>query len=408
MAESSLPAPSSAGLSPGRLVAGGRFADVAAARTRAVGIVGAGVAGLALAAALRRRGIGHRVYEQAPAFGEVGAGIQLAPNATRLLDRLGLGPALAAVAVRPAAIEMRAWDSGEVLGRTELGESCVAQYGAPYLTMHRADLHRVLAALVDPRSIVLGARIDKIAEDADGVGLAYADGRQDRVAVLVGADGVRSAVRAGLHPDQPRYSGHTIYRGLVPADAAPWLAEAPRVVLWLGPGKHAVAYPVSGGRQISFGATFPTPTHDGGESWSAPADPAAVLAAYEGWHPDLRDLLAQADRVSRWALHDRDPIPTWSTARITLAGDAAHPMLPFVAQGANQAIEDAFTLARQLAHVRVSTALARYEHARKTRTERVQSISRGNATALHDGSRPDPEQQRAQQQWLYGFDAEEG
>lgn len=377
-------------------------------RSGVVGIVGAGVAGLTLAAALRRRGIGYRVFEQAPEFGEVGAGIQLAPNATRLLDRLGLGPALAEVAVRPAAVELRTWDSGAVLNRTELGDRCVAEYGAPYLALHRADLHRLLASVVDSRSVVLGARVEKFAEDDDGVSLAYADGREDRVAVLVGADGVRSVVRAGLHPDEPRYSGHTIYRGLVPAEAAPWLAEQPRVVLWLGPGRHAVAYPVSGGRQISFGATFPVGTFDGGESWSAPADPAVLTSAYAGWHQPLRDLLSQAGPVSRWALHDRDPIPTWSTARITLAGDAAHPMLPFVAQGANQAVEDAFALAKHLVPVRVSTALARYEQVRKARTEEVQRISRGNATALHDGSRPDPDQQRAQQRWLYGFDAEEG
>jgi salicylate hydroxylase len=374
-------------------------------RLGTVGIVGAGIAGLALAAALRRRGVSYYVFEQAPEFGEVGAGIQIAPNATRLLDRLGLTAALAKVAVRPAAIEMRAWDTGDVVARTDLG-SCPAQYGAPYLTVHRADLHRILASLVDSRSLVLDARVEKVAEDDDGVELTFADGRQDRVAVLVGADGVRSVVRAGLHSDAPRYSGHTIFRGLIPADAVSWLAESPRVVLWLGPGQHAVAYPVAGGRLISFGATFPVTEYDGGESWSTTADPASMRAAYEGWHPRLRELLAQADQVSRWALHDRDPIPGWGTARITLAGDAAHPMLPFVAQGANQAIEDAFCLAKHLAQVRVSTALARYEHARKARTAEVQRISRGNASALHDGSRPDPERQRAQQRWLYGFDAE--
>ncbi|MBB5873635.1 salicylate hydroxylase [Allocatelliglobosispora scoriae] len=372
-----------------------------------VGIVGAGIAGLTLAVALQRRGLSYHVFEQAPRFGEVGAGIQLAPNATRLLYRLGLGDALDAVAVRPHAIELRDGRTGTVMARTELGERCVAEYGAPYLAVHRADLHQILAGAVDPAAVTLGVRCTGIDQDGEVVTAAFDNGRRDRFAVLAGADGVRSAVRSTFLHDAPRYSGHTIFRGLIPAERLPQLAAEPRIVLWLGPGQHAVAYPVAGGKLISFGATMPE-AEWGAESWSEPGSLSGLREAYEGWDDGLRDLLSQADEVSRWALHDRDPIIGWTHGTATLIGDAAHPMLPFVAQGANQAVEDAYVLAGCLAQAPVPEALRRYERLRRPRTDEVQEISRRNATALHDGSRPDPAQQQRQQRWLFGYDPEEG
>jgi salicylate hydroxylase len=385
---------------------------------RAVAIVGAGLSGLTLAACLHRAGRGATVFEQAPALAEVGAGIQLAPNATRLLHRLGLADHLRAVAVQPAAIEMRRYDDNSVLGRTALGRDCEERYGAPYYTLHRADLHRGLVGLLPPDALRLGLRCTGLSEKRELAQLRFDTGDTADAAVVAGADGIHSVVRDTLATDRPRFSGQTILRGLVPAQRVPYLLDEPKVVLWLGPRQHFVCYPVAGGRLVSFGAT--TPAGDWtAESWSAPGSLVELTSAYQGWHPEVTDVIAAAGTVSRWALHDRDPLHRWSTGRVTVLGDAAHPMLPFLAQGANQAIEDAVTLAACLAATGTAepaTALARYEDLRQARTARVQEISRGNATTLHlsDGGQQRERdaalretQRLEQQQWLYGHDAAE-
>jgi salicylate hydroxylase len=386
-----------------------------------VAIVGAGLSGLTLAAALRHEGLPATVWEQSPAFGLVGAGIQLAPNATRLLHRLGLAGHLRCVAVRPAAIELRRWDDNSVIARTELGEACEQQYGAPYYAVHRADLHEGLLGLLEPGTVRAGARCVSVTDGGDRAVVTFDDGSAVGSGLAVGADGIHSTVRAQLMTDAPRFSGQSIYRSVVPAERVPFLLSEPKVVLWLGPGQHVVSYPVSAGRSVSFGATvsagewYP-------ESWSGVGSVAELAQAYRGWHRDVRQLIDAAGSVSRWALHDRDPVPRWSGRRVTLIGDAAHPMLPFVAQGANQAIEDAVVLARSLAEGRrrdaggiaVPEALRSYERMRRDRVDRVHEISRRNATTLHlaDGAgqrRRDGEMARerrlAEQAWLYGYDA---
>jgi len=396
-----------------------------------VAIVGAGLAGLTLAAALRQEGVPARVWEQAPEFGEVGAGIQLAPNATRLLRRLGLGEHLSRVAVRPEAIEMRRWDDNSVIARTQLGARCEQEYGAPYYTVHRADLHEGLLALLEPETVRAAARCVAVtdadddagagADDGagagagagDGVGASagdgegagatvwFADGSTASAGLVVGADGIHSTVRAALLTDEPRFSGQTIYRAVVAAEQVPFLIEEPKVVLWLGPDQHVVSYPVSAGRSVSFGATTPAAGWSS-ESWSAAGSVAELASAYRGWHPQVRQLIGAAGRVSRWALHDRDPVPRWSGHRVTLVGDAAHPMLPFVAQGAAQAIEDAEALAHHL-------DFARYTVERRPRVARVAAVAQAG---LHDYHLSDgPEQQArdgrlrestvADQDWLY-------
>jgi salicylate hydroxylase len=382
-----------------------------------VAVVGAGIAGLTLAVKLAGTGTVCRIYERAPRLEEVGAGIQLAPNATRLLHRLGLGERLAAVAVRPAAIEMRRWDTGAVLNRTELGEQCRRMYGTPYYTVHRADLHRVLLDAVPHGTVLLNRECTAIEEEADGVRLRFADGSRAWADVVVGADGVRSFVRDLLVHDTPRYSGQVVYRGLVPAERLPHLVVEPKVGIWLGPGQHCVCYPIAAGRSISFVAT--TPADDWRlESWTEPGRVADLLDAYPGWDPQVRRILGAADAVSRWALHDRDPVPRWSTDRITLLGDAAHPMLPFGAQGANQAVEDAVVLGSCLGAVSpaaVPGALKRYEEARRPRTEQVHRTMRDNAKNHHFSDGPQQrDRDRAMadtwglrgQRWLFGYDAE--
>lgn len=381
-------------------------------------VSGAGIAGLAFAAALHRTGIDCHVYEQAGRLSEVGAGVQLAPNATRLLNRLGLRDRLRTVAVTPSAIEMRRWDDGTLLQRTVLGDSCHRRFGAPYYTVHRADLQAGLLSLVPPERVHLGARCVAVTQDDGEARLHLSDGTTVPADLVVGADGIHSVAREQIVADRPRYSGQTIYRGLVPAERVPHLLSPPGVRLWFGPDQHCVCYPVSSGRQVSFGATVPGSDWQE-ESWSARGDVADLAAAYAGWHEDVTRLIAAAGTVGRWALHDRDGIDRLSSGRVTVIGDAAHPMLPFQAQGANQSVEDAVVLAACLADAgpaRLGAALRRYERIRLPRTTRIQRQSRDNAKTFHlsDGAaqrhrdttaRTSPGLDR--HEWLFAYDAEQ-
>jgi 2-polyprenyl-6-methoxyphenol hydroxylase-like FAD-dependent oxidoreductase len=383
-----------------------------------VAVAGAGIAGLAFAAALHRAGIDCHVYEQAEQLAEVGAGIQVAPNATRLLHRLSLRDRLRAVAVAPQAIEMRRWDDGSLLQRTPLGSLCRRRFGAPYYAVHRADLHSGLLSLTPPNRVHLGARIVAVTQSTDDARLHLSDGTTVAADLVVGADGIRSIAREQIVADRPRYSGQTIYRGLVPAQRVPFLLTQPRVQLWLGPDQHVVCYPVSSGRQVSFGATV-SASDWREESWWARGDVAQLAAAYAGWHPDVTRLIGAAETVSRWALHDRESIEALSSGRVAVIGDAAHPMLPFQAQGANQAIEDAVVLAICLADAGPSglgTALRRYERIRLPRATRVQRQSRANAETFHlvDGDAQRRRDTTAatssgldRHEWLFGYDAEQ-
>jgi salicylate hydroxylase len=382
-----------------------------------IAVVGAGIAGLTVAAALSRAGLRCTIFEQAPTLGEVGAGIQLSPNATRVLHGLGLADHLNRVAVRPQSIQMRRWDGGDVLMRTVLGAECAAMFGAPYYTMHRADLHAGLHGLVPEGAVQLRRRCVAVEERAESVELRFDDGSTATSDLVIGADGIHSAVRDVLVTDEPRFSGQTVYRGLVPAERLARLLGEPTVSIWLGPGQHCVWYPISGGRLVSFAAT--TPAGDWrGESWSEQGRLADLAGAYVGWHDEVRQVIAAAGAVTRWALHDRDTIEHWCTGRITLVGDAAHPMLPFGAQGAAQAIEDAAALAVCLGTATpdsLSAALKHYAEVRKPRTETVHRSIRENARNHHFS---DGEQQRSRdqtmgdnwglrgQEWLYGYDAE--
>jgi salicylate hydroxylase len=382
-----------------------------------VAIVGAGITGLTVAVALTAAGHDCDVFEQADRFAEVGAGIMLAPNATRILRRLGLGPFLSRVAVRPRAIEMRRWADNDLLCRTPLGEECEREFGSPYYTVHRADLHDGLRGLLDPGAIHLGARVTAIAESPREVTLHLHDGSQSRADVVIGADGIHSVVRSALSADRPRYSGHSIYRGLVPADRVRSLLGEPRVLLWLGPGQHCVAYPVRNGELVSVAATAPAPGWRL-ESWTAQGRTEELIAEYAGWNGQIAGLLASLSAVGQWALHDRDEIGSWSRPNITLAGDAAHPMLPFLAQGANQAIEDAIVLATVLGSAdddTVADALRRYERIRRPRTREVHRVSRANTDMLHLPDGPEQvERDRmlaeggslSSHAWLYGYEAE--
>jgi len=396
-----------------------------------IAIVGGGIGGLAAAAFLHRAGLDSTVYEQTPQLKEVGAGLVVAPNAARLLRRLGVLDTLAARAVRlETGWEFRRWQDGTVLSAEELATKCERLYGEHTYTAHRADLLDAVAQAVPEAAIRLDKRCLRIdtgaGPDAGPVTLSFADGETVTADVVVGADGIHSMVRAALTAPAPAvYSGLSAFRALVPAEQAPPFARRPAQTLWLGPGHHLVHYPVSNGTLVNLVAFAPAGGYTT-ESWTATATVAEFLAEFEGWDRRLTDLITAAGTPGRWALLDRAPLTSWGSGPVTLLGDAAHPMFPFFAQGAAQAIEDAATLAHCLSQelggeagasgpADLSAALRRYEMLRIPRTTRLQQISHARAHVNH---LPDGPEQRARDAgftavdpleanaWIYAHDPE--
>lgn len=379
-----------------------------------VAVVGGGIGGLAAVLAIRRAGHEAVCFEQSGELGELGAGIQIGPNASRLLHRLGLSEALAAVAVEPARLQFRRWHSGAVIKELVTGPEVIAAFGAPHYTLHRADLHRVLVdAVADVRP---GLQCVGADQDDDGVNLRFADGTFYRADVVIGADGLGSRLRRLVSSGVARFSGKAAWRVLVPAEAVPNLADPPTLRLWLGPGKHVVSYPVSAGRLLNLAAALPADVEDT-ESWTREGPADELAAALHGWDPDLHTVIAAAKTTLRLPLFDRPPLEHIGTGRMTLLGDAAHPMLPFFAQGAAQAIEDAWVLGRVLRNATRATApdaLRRYEQARHARTATVQqrSVRNGELFQLPNGLRQRVRDVALRRftltrfDWLYGYDAD--
>src|SRR5207253_1371375 len=298
---------------------------------------------------LRQRGIEALLFEQAEAFRQVGAGIQISANATRILRTLGLGEALARVAVYPEGRDYRAWDKGERLYYTPLGARAEAHFGAPYYHAHRADLLDVLLGGLGDKGFRLNAHVEGFEQDANGVSITLADGSKSTGDVLIGADGIHSTVREQLFgPELPRYTGNVAWRGLVPAERLAHLDLGRVTGVWMGPNRSIVQYYVAAGRTFnSIGMS--RSEQPARESWLAEGRIEDALAEYEGWHTIIRTIIAATPRVLRQALYDREPLADWRVDRVVLLGDAAHPMMPFYAQGAAQSIEDAYVLAGCLA-----------------------------------------------------------
>ena len=358
----------------------------------AVGVVGAGVGGLTVALALRRVGLEVVAYERAAGLAEVGAGVQLGPHATCVLRELGLDEAMREIGRQPAAVDFRRWSDDGLLARQDLGD-VEAGYGAPYLTMYRPELVDLLAAHLPSSTIRFDSEVVEVdVAPADPV-VRFATGEEVRSELVVGADGIRSRVRdAVVGTDHARFSGMCAYRALVPCSADE--ASAMNVTLWLGPERHLVAYPVGSVRTwVNIVAVVPERAW-AEESWTAPGSAEDLRAQFRGWGPRVTDLLSRVeDPVYRWALYDREPLSRWTAGSVTLLGDACHPMLPFLAQGASQAIGDAVALAVAVREgADRSDALARYEAARRPHTARVQRLSWTNNEVFHllDG----PVQQR--------------
>lgn len=346
-------------------------------RTTSVAIVGAGLGGLTAAIALLKRGFDVTVFEQASTLGEVGAGIQVSPNAMKVLIALGLDEQALRTAFEPEAHVVRSWQSGRVVARTQMKGVYKNQFGAGYYGFHRADLHAVLVQALPPERIRLNAKCTAVHNTPDGATLSFEDGTQVRSDIVVGADGIHSVVREQVFgPMTPRFTGVVCWRGLVPTASLPAGLIPPDMTVWFGPRSSIVHYYVRNGTMINWAAFHEQDWRQ--ESWKIEGDRNEVLETYKDWNPMINELVSRTEKLYKWAVFDREPLPQWTRGRVTLLGDAAHPMLPSIAQGACMAIEDAYTLATALeqspAHVEV--ALQAYEAARRPRTTRVQLTSR--------------------------------
>jgi 6-hydroxynicotinate 3-monooxygenase len=363
-----------------------------------IAIVGAGMGGLATAAALRRVGIEVAVYEQATQFARIGAGIQIGCNAMKVLRELGLERRLRAQSFYPRSWNNRDWRTGEIKFDMIFGESAERKFGAPYLLAHRGDLHAALATAVPAECVKLGHKLVGLDEVGDSVRLSFASGATALADAVVGADGVHSLVREILFGTSPvNFTGRIAYRTTYPAA----LLGGERIddcTKWWGEDRHIVIYYVKPDRsEVYFVTSQPEPEFRI-ESWSAKGDVRQLRAAFKGFDPRVENVLAACPDVHKWAIVDRDALPRWAERNVTLLGDACHPMTPYMAQGAAMAIEDAAVLSRCLEDVEpdgVANAFRRFEASRRDRTSRVQETSRTN-TWLKEKTDTD---------WVYAYDA---
>jgi salicylate hydroxylase len=366
------------------------------ALTRTIFIAGAGIGGLTAALSLAQKGFRVVVLEKAERLEEAGAGLQLSPNASRILIDLGLKERLRPRAVTPEAIAIVSARAGGELARLPLGEAASARAGAPYWVIHRADLQAALAGAVQEHPDIelrLGCQFEDLAPHVKGLTIVHRRGnerRQDTSLALVGADGIWSAVRNHLFPEaQPQFSGLIAWRGTLDARALPREYTAPRVQLWMGPNAHLVAYPISAGKEINLVAVVPGTWNRPG--WSAPGEPNELRNAFASarWAGAARMLIGAVDSWRKWALFTLTEGCEWHEGSVALLGDAVHGMLPFAAQGAGMAIEDAAVLAKVLSETplepgaQVAAALRRYGKMRRARVARVQQLARQQGRIYH-------------------------
>ena len=360
---------------------------VKSARRRVL-IAGGGIGGLTAALCLAEAGFEVALFEQSAEFAEIGAGIQLSPNCMRVLYHLGLEPALASHAFLPERMEFRTWKSGKVIGSSVLGQAMRDRYGFPYCNIHRGDLLRVLVEAAVERAPAIelntGSAVTGF-EQEDRVCVAVGGATYEGDA-LIGADGIHSVVRAQIFGvDAPRFTGNVAWRALVPTERLPRGLVRPTATAWWGPHRHFVHYYLRSGALVNCVCVVEKAGWEV-ESWTEPGEIEELKSDFAGWHEDVQTLIDNMDRNSlyKWALHDRAPMARWGEGAVTLLGDACHPTLPFMAQGAAMAIEDAAVLAGCLAATDcVPAGLRRYEDLRRQRTAAVQNGSRRNAKLFH-------------------------
>ncbi len=349
-----------------------------------VAIIGGGIGGLTAARALSRSGFEVAIYEAAPELREIGAGVALGPNAMKVLRSLGLEDAVRAIAGHSEWQTVRSWKTGRVISKTSQQEQA-ALFGSASATVHRADLLEVLTHSLPAEIVSLGARCTEVEPDGEVAVARFQDGSEIEADVVIGADGIHSAVRASLFgPDAPRFTGKICYRSVIGVDAVPGGRPENDNVMWLGPHGTIVLYPLRGDQLINVVCHYDDENYRH-ETWINECDRDEVLERYSGWHESLARIFSAGETWYKWALYDRDPITSWTRGRVTVLGDAAHPMLPYLGQGACQAIEDGCVLAAALAAERDDpvTALARYERSRRPRASRVVLTSRERGLSNH-------------------------
>ena len=385
-------------------------------------IAGGGIGGLNAALCLHKFGWDVALFEQAAKLTEIGAGIQISPNGMKVLRALGLEEEVTALGIAPRATQMRMGQSGRVVMTNNMTDY-PQKYGAPYLHIHRADLISVLKNAVErrmPGAIRTGRTVGGYGQDGSKAFAKFEDGQKTQADLVVGADGIKSVIRKQmLGAEQPRFKGNVAWRAVVPVEKLGRNIPLPVASIWLGEGKHAVTYLLRGGKLANFVGVVERDDWQE-ESWTERGTRAEALSDFAGWHPSITTLIEQADAHYRWALFDREPLNQWHEGRVALLGDACHPMLPFMAQGAVQAIEDGYILARSLAEQdAVETGLETYFSKRRDRTARVQQAARTNGQLFHqrrpiskiatlgsmwvaDKIKPDIAQTSLD--WLYGHD----
>ena len=363
-----------------------------------IAIIGAGLGGSAGAALLQQAGYDVRVYEQAPQFSRLGAGIHVSPNVMRVMRRIGIEPRLRAIALRPKSFRSRDADTGKISFDFPLADSAEKRYGAPYLILHRGDFHAEIMRAVQPGTIEFGKRLTGLEQDEAGVRMRFADGSSDRADLVIGADGVNSMVREILlGPEKPIYTKHIAHRSIFPRSLLPAGLELDDCTKWWTDDRHIVVYFLTGKRDEVYFVTGVPKEHWPDDVAYMPGSLEELRADFEGYESRVQAILAACPAVSNWPLLEREPLPLWSRGRIVILGDACHPMKPHMAQGAGMAIEDAAMLWRCFEQVGLDeyeTAFQRYEASRIARTSRVQKESHDNVWMRYEF---DPS-------WCFGYD----
>jgi salicylate hydroxylase len=386
-------------------------------------VVGGGIGGLVTTLALLKHGMDVDVYEQSAQLGEVGAGIQISPNGTRVLLALGLEEALRRIAVSPLRKEIRHWRTGKTWNWYNLGAASDERYGAPHVLLHRGDLHAMLVEAVrrlKPDAIHLGNRCVDIIRADGHVDAQFASGETVRAAYVSGADGIHSKIRERLFgPSRPEFTGCVAWRAVVPMQRLPESAATMVSTNWLGPRGHVLHYPIRGGELLNLLAIVERDDWQV-ESWTVQGTTDELANDFPGWHPDVQAIIRNIDTPFKWALMVRGPMPQWSEGRVTLLGDACHPTLPFLGQGGVMAIEDSYVIAACLKkHFSdPESAMARYEDIRRERTSAVVRKSHENRRQAFNPALADQDEAvvsvaedwqqtlaRERQDWLYTYDA---